>query len=126
VRLCYSSQLGDEVAGALAVHCLLLETFQCSEVALTDATVVKLAQGCTLLKEVWISCCEVGDVGLFALAVCAKRLQSLQIQRCPNVTHVGVRALAEHCTSLKEVRVPCVFRDVLFPKSCCVYHFREL
>jgi F-box/leucine-rich repeat protein 2/20 len=126
VRLCYCPQLGDEVVVALASHCPLLETFQCSEVALTYAAVVKLAQGCARLKEVWIACSKVGDVALFALAVCAKSLQALQIEHCPHVTHVGVRALAEHCTCLQEVRVPCVFRDVLFPKSCCVYHFREL
>jgi hypothetical protein len=126
VRLCYCSQLGDEVVVALAVHCPLLETFQCSEVALTDAAVVNLAQGCARLKVVWIACSKVGDVALFALAVCAKSLQALQIQRCPHVTHVGVRALAEHCTTLKEVRVPYAFRDVLLPESCCVYHFREL
>jgi hypothetical protein len=71
---------------------------QCSEVALTDAAVVKLAQGCARLKEVWIACSKVGDVALFALAVCAKSLRALQIQRCPKTTHVGVRTVAEHCT----------------------------
>jgi hypothetical protein len=72
---------------------------------------VKLAEGCPGLQEVDFRDTAVGDTGLIALAAHCSGLQSLNLQRCPNISLHGVRALAERCSNLISLYLPKQFSE---------------
>jgi hypothetical protein len=101
--------LGDEVLLAMAKHCPLLRVVVCNKFALTDDTVVQLAEGCPDLVKVDLTGTKVGDIGVTALATCCRGLQVLCLFLCPLVTLEGVRALAENSHHLTALTLPPAF-----------------
>jgi hypothetical protein len=98
-KLLYCSQLSDDALRAIAEHCPLLEVIVCT-INVSDATVVKLAEGCAELRYVYLNRTQVGDAGLIALATHCPKVRELYLYSCPHVTVHGVRALAKHCKRL--------------------------
>jgi hypothetical protein len=99
-------QLTDAVLLALAERCPLLEKLIWHK-STSDATVTKLAEGCSKLRSLDLSCDGIGDSCLLALAAHCKMLRRLSLSWCPNVTMQGARAVVEHCRLLVELVLPC-------------------
>jgi hypothetical protein len=110
IRLTNCPQLGEEVVLAIGQHCPLLEICCLQLLGLvTDAAVVKLAEGCPLLESVSIAGCSVSDIGVTALVTRCPRLETLEIIDCSQVTYQGVRAIAEHRKHLNDLWLPTRF-----------------
>jgi hypothetical protein len=75
----------------------------------------RMAVSCPGLQEVDLRDTAVGDMGLRALATHCSGLQSLNLQRCPNISLHGVRALAERCSNLTSLYLPKQFSDQPLP-----------
>jgi hypothetical protein len=105
-------QLRDESLLAIASNCPRLEVCYFAGIGLgNDAAVVKLAEGCSLLREVTFDELRFGDSGVTALAVHCTKLEALHLPKCPLVTMQGVRALAEHARTLQRLALPRNFAD---------------
>jgi hypothetical protein len=72
----------------------------------SDAVLVKLAQGCPQLMKLDMTDSSITDVGMAALAAHCVKLEDLAVNRCGHVTMKGVRAVAERCRCLKVLIVP--------------------
>eukprot|EP00899_Mesostigma_viride_P024747 jgi/Mesvir1/5457/Mv15512-RA.1 len=90
---------------AMASHLGALVSLDAGECdAVTDVSVVALANHCPRLRFVVMSSCNVGDEGVAALARhCA--LVSLRVMHCNGVTDASLLAIGEHCGQLGELRV---------------------
>jgi hypothetical protein len=99
-------KLGEETVLAVAEHCPLLKELSCPFNA-SDAAVAVLAERCPHLTKLgFASTHELGDNGLIALATHCNRLKELYLYYCPNITMLGVRALAESCPRLECIGLP--------------------
>jgi hypothetical protein len=100
-------QLRDESLLAVAANCPCLEVCHFAGIGLrTEAAVVKLAEGCSLLREVTFDEIQVGDSGVTALAMHCTKLEALHLPNCSLVTMQGVRALAQHATTQQRLTLP--------------------
>jgi hypothetical protein len=108
-------RLSDGALLAFAEHCPLLEGVTCT-LDVSDAAVVKLAEGCRELRYVDLNETQVGDAGLTALSTHCPTLRVLYLQGCRNVTMVGVRVLCERCSRLQRLMLPQHFRRLLLPR----------
>jgi ferredoxin-thioredoxin reductase catalytic subunit len=109
-------QLGDEVVMAIADHCPMLEVLHCPA-GVTDAAVVKLAEGCPLLVEICVSHATVGDYSVVTLAAYCPRLNNVRFGPRSDITMDAVRALAEHCPNLARLQLPCRLRHHVLTDS---------
>eukprot|EP00899_Mesostigma_viride_P000758 jgi/Mesvir1/10683/Mv13774-RA.1 len=99
-RGCFSPQLLEKMAphlGALEV----LDGFGCD--AVTDGSLLALAQHCRRLRDVDVSQCNVGNMGVTALASHCRSLVVLNLSACYGVSDVGVAVVGETCSQLREL-----------------------
>eukprot|EP00899_Mesostigma_viride_P015910 jgi/Mesvir1/2431/Mv22164-RA.2 len=95
----------DQGLSAMAPSLGALEVLQALECdAVTDVSIVALAQHCPRLKNVCVFKCKVGDPGIEALAR-HLTLVSLNAAKCEGVTDVGMRAVSEHSSQLDTLSV---------------------
>jgi hypothetical protein len=118
-------QLGDEVVMAIADHCPLLEVLHCPA-GVTDAVVVKLAEGCPLLLEICLSHATLSDHSVVTLATHCPRLNNVRFGPRSDITMDAVRALAESCPNLSRLQLPYrlrhhVLTDSKLRKGKCKY-----
>jgi hypothetical protein len=105
VDLSGCSQLTDDTMLAIAEHCPALERILCA-INVSDAAVVKLAEGCAELSYVYLFGTQVGDAGLTALAAHCSKLQALFLFRCPCVTAQAVQRVMAGCSRLEKMGLP--------------------
>jgi hypothetical protein len=105
-------QLGDAVIIATAQHCPLLCRVSLPQ-GVTDAAVVKLAEGCPQLTHLHARYAVATDAGLTALAIHCPQLLEVCLMGCSGLTAEGVRALVNSCTHLKTITLPTRFADQL-------------
>jgi hypothetical protein len=105
INLMDCSQLEDGAVFAVAEHCPRLLEIKCPP-NVSDASMVKLAEGCPQLTTVFLSISVVGDAGVAALATHCPKLTALYLRGSINVTIQGIRALAKHCRLLTHLELP--------------------
>jgi hypothetical protein len=105
VTLSGCAQLGDEVVMAIADHCPGLEVLHCPA-GVTDAALVKLAEGCPLLVEICLNHANISDHSVMTLATHCPRLNNVRFGPRSDITMDAVRALAEHCPNLSYLQLP--------------------
>jgi hypothetical protein len=98
-------QLGDEVVMAITDHCPRLEVLHCPA-GVTDAALVKLAEGCPLLVEICLNHANISDPSVVTLASHCPRLNNVRFGPRSDITMDAVRALAESCPSLVHLQLP--------------------
>jgi ribosomal protein L28 len=70
-------------------------------VGITDAVLHALAEHCTGLRAVELSCANlVTDASVVALARACPRLHTLTLHRCTKLTNHSIKALVNHCRDL--------------------------
>jgi hypothetical protein len=99
---------------AIAEHCPLLEKITCL-LNVSDAAVVRLAEGCPELRHVCLEHTEVGDAGVIALTTHCPKLNALYLYNCPNITMQGVQSAIAGCLHLRHLGLPAHLRDQLQP-----------
>jgi hypothetical protein len=108
-----AEHLKGDVMFALAEHCPQLQVLSlgCGE-SFTDAAVVRLAQGCTDLRELTLNTKSIfyrtegpllTDAALVGLSTYCPRLEKVDLTRCRLLTDAGVAALASGCPHLVSV-----------------------
>jgi hypothetical protein len=108
----YGYHMGDEVVLAVAEHCPSLEELRCTNLRLTDPSVVRLARSCSLLRVLHVDGTDLGDVAMFAVIDHCPHLEQL---RCPRLTTMRtVQALVQRCPQLKDLSLPYTFMDENF------------
>jgi hypothetical protein len=98
--------LGEETLFTAAEYCPLLEELSCPANT-SDTAVTRLAESCPNLTVLTFARTEaLWDDGLIALATHCVKLKELYVYYCPNITMLGVRALAENCPLLECIGLP--------------------
>jgi hypothetical protein len=99
---------------AIAEHCPLLEKITCL-LNVSDAAVVRLAEGCPELRHVCLEHTQVGDAGVIALTTHCPKLNALYLYNCPNITMQGAQSAIAGCLHLRHLGLPAHLRDQLQP-----------
>jgi hypothetical protein len=101
--------LSDDVLATIAACCPLLRELyaECkTPSALTDASVVALAQGCHQLTKVeGLSGPALTDASVMALAERCPNLETVHLQHSPLVTEAALTTLAQRCSKLDYLKV---------------------
>jgi hypothetical protein len=101
--------LSDDVLATIAACCPLLRELyaECkTPSALTDASVVALAQGCHQLTKVeGLSGPALTDASVMALAQHCPNLETVHLQHSPLVTEAALTTLAQRCLKLDYLKV---------------------
>jgi hypothetical protein len=105
VRFASAPGLDEIIAQSLARHCPRLEEYHRPTV-MSDTAMVTLAERCTQLRTVDLAHTSVGDDAVVALSTCCKKLTTLHLWGCANVTVHGVQFLVENSTQLTRLTLP--------------------
>lgn len=101
-----SNRLTDASVRALATHCPRLENLSItSNLTITDSAVLSLSENLIRLTLVDLSECKlITDKAIVELARCSgKRLHSLVVAGCDQLTDIALFALCAHCSDLDGV-----------------------
>ena len=85
-----------------------LAELDCSSTALSDDGLCAYAgsvAGKSPLRKLDLSFCTLTDKGLGAVAACGERLRTLKLESNSGVSGDGIRAIAERCKALRELRL---------------------
>jgi hypothetical protein len=93
----------DAAVYALGRCCPLIERVQC--IAVGDAGVQAVAEGCKHLESLIIRDSAITDVALEALSLHCSALDAAIFLDCPHVTEAGLTALVASCRKLRFLRV---------------------
>lgn len=94
------SPSGDPLRGIGFSSSLKILNFRMCR-SVSDASIIAIAKGCTLLEEWNLALChEVSISGWQAVGLYCQNLKRLHVNRCLNLTDNGLRALRDGCRSL--------------------------
>lgn len=94
------SPSGDPLRGIGFSSSLKILNFRMCR-SVSDASIIAIAKGCTLLEEWNLALChEVSISGWQAVGLYCQNLKKLHVNRCLNLTDNGLRALRDGCRSL--------------------------
>ncbi|RKP13398.1 hypothetical protein BJ684DRAFT_3849, partial [Piptocephalis cylindrospora] len=84
-----------------------LRTLGLSDSALTDASLIYLAERCGELRKLDLSITDISSVGLRAIANGCPHLRWVSLRDCPGISDASIRALKSHCRGLRHLDVNC-------------------
>ena len=85
---------------SVAQHCTLLTALNISNINITDAVVINLAERCKQMKEIHLNgCTQLTDAGIIAVVTSCNQLTILFAESCINISSESLMAIAEHCNT---------------------------
>ncbi|KAI3943294.1 hypothetical protein MKW98_029438 [Papaver atlanticum] len=72
---------------------------------ITDKGLEALAERCSSLETIDLSCCSITDKGLEALAKCCSSLKEVKLSGCRSITDSGISFLIQNCGELHTLSI---------------------